>query len=38
MFAYVAIIGTSGIVLNTLLMSLGRTIFRGQMAAARDTA
>jgi sulfonate transport system permease protein len=38
MFAYVAVIGVSGIVLNTVLMTLGRTLFRGQMAAARDTA
>jgi ABC-type nitrate/sulfonate/bicarbonate transport system permease component len=38
MFAYVAVIGVSGIVLNTVLMTLGRTVFRGQMAAARDTA
>jgi ABC-type nitrate/sulfonate/bicarbonate transport system permease component len=38
MFAYVAVIGVSGIVLNTVLMTLGRSVFRGQMAAARDTA
>ncbi|ONK14332.1 ABC transporter permease [Streptomyces sp. MP131-18] len=38
MFAYVVVIGVSGIVLNTVLMAIARGVFRGQMAAAGDAA
>lgn len=36
MFAYVLVIGLSGIVLNALLMATARVLFRGQMLAAGD--
>lgn len=36
MFAYVVVIGLSGIMLNGLLVALARGLFRGQMAAAGD--
>ncbi|WP_159001094.1 ABC transporter permease [Streptomyces sp. SBT349] len=38
MFAYVVVIGISGIVLNAALMVIARGLFRGQMAAAGDAA
>lgn len=38
MFAYVVVIGICGIVLNGTLVALARGLFRGQMAAAGDTA
>ncbi|MET7641469.1 ABC transporter permease [Streptomyces sp. NPDC005438] len=38
MFAYVVVIGLCGIVLNGVLMALARVLFRGQMAAAGDSA
>ena len=38
MFAYIIAIGLTGIVLNTLLQAGARLAFRGQMAAAGDTA
>lgn len=38
MFAYVVVIGICGIVLNGALVALSRVLFRGQMAAAGDSA
>lgn len=38
MFAYVVVIGASGIVLNATLVSVARVVLRGQMAAAGDVA
>lgn len=38
MFAYVVVIGLCGIVLNALLMSTSRVLFRGQMAAAGEAS
>ncbi|TQM11038.1 ABC transporter permease [Pseudonocardia kunmingensis] len=38
MFAYIIAIGLTGIVLNALLQSGARLLFRGQMAAAGDIA
>lgn len=38
MFAYVVVIGVCGIILNGALVALGRGVFRGQMAAAGDSA
>ena len=38
MFAYVVVIGISGIVLNAVLMGGARLLFRGQMAAAGESA
>lgn len=38
MFAYVIVIGLSGIVLNAVLMLLARVAFRGQMLASGDAA
>jgi NitT/TauT family transport system permease protein len=38
MFAYIVAIGLCGIVLNSLLQSGAKVLFRGQMAAAGETA
>lgn len=38
MFAYVVVIGLCGILLNSALVALARGLFRGQMAAAGDSA
>lgn len=37
MFAYVVVIGLVGVVLNGVLMTLARGVFRGQMVASGDT-